>query len=108
MIEIRFEEKLIRYEDSFLHYLDQPASPETIQKLVTYCVLYSEALIDEEQASYIDIEKRVDQLRKNAQILVSCRLRLRFEYSLGGPIIDEIDQALASIEEFARTYFSRL
>ena len=108
MIQIRFQEKLIQYEDAFLYFMEQPASPESIQKLVMYGVLYSECLMDGKQASYIDLKRRVDQLGKNAKILVNCRLRLRFEYSLGGPIIDAIDQAITSIEEFIRTYLSTL
>ena len=108
MIKIRFQEKLIQYEDAFLHFLEQPPSPESVRKLAMYGVLYSECLMDDKQASYIDLKRRVDQLGKNAKILVNCRLRLRFEYSLGGPIIDAIDQAITSIEEFIRTYLCSL
>ena len=100
MIEIQFGEKLIQYEDAFLHYAEQPETPENVHKLAAYGVLYSEALMDEDQASYIELPKRVDQLKKNANILLNCRMLLRFEYKLGGPIIDGIDGTVAAIEEF--------
>jgi|SRR5208283_972812 len=102
MIEIRFDDKLIRYEDAFLNCVDQPAAPENVQKLVAFAVLYSETLINEKQASYIDLGKRVDQLNKNAKVLMDCRMRLRFEYRLGDPIIDAIDKSRASIKDFVR------
>lgn len=54
----------------------------------------------EEQASYIGLGKRVDQVKKNAYILMECRTRLRFEYRLRGPIIDAIDKTGASIKDF--------
>jgi hypothetical protein len=100
MIEIRFQEKLTKYEDAFLHYLEQPESPEVLQKLAMYGVLYSEALMDEKQASFIERNKRVDQLRQNAQILLNCRVRLVFEYRLGGPVLGAIDETIAAIEKF--------
>lgn len=91
MIATRCDGKLIQYEDAFLYHCEQPASPENVEKMVTFGVLYSEALMDEEQTSDIDLGKRVDQLNKNAKVLLECRPKLRFEYRLGGPIIDAID-----------------
>ncbi|MGA2225656.1 MAG: hypothetical protein ABSH41_14570 [Syntrophobacteraceae bacterium] len=108
MSATRCDDKLIQYEDAFMYHCDQPASPENVEKMVTFSVLYSEALMDEEQASYIHLGKRVDQLKKNAKILLECRMKLRFEYHLGGPIIDAIDKTRASIKDFAQLHSTDL
>jgi hypothetical protein len=108
MIEIKFQEKIIQYEDAFLYYLEQPATAENVQKLATYCVLHSEALMDEQQASYIDLKDRIAQLEKNAKVLAECRVRLRFDYRLGGAIIETIDATKVAIKRFVQLHSSSL